>query len=158
MKKETFIAFGKKVFLLGKDPDGIKYFLESATWDCSWYWGGGYIETYTNNSRPDLSKDIISHQHFDELFFKGKKNAFDLFNEFFNEHPFTSSEVWKICELMKSFYVARSYSDMLYCGGAHYTTNPARDEIKADEEYKRINEKVIPRIMNELYKILGSEG
>ena len=55
---------------------------------------------------------------------------------------------------MKSFYIARNYSDFLHVGGAHYTTNKASATIKNDVEYNRINKEVIPSIMHELYKIL----
>ena len=154
MTRQKRHAFGKDIYFLGQDENGVNYWLEAASWDCSWYWGGGYVETYTNNASPEKSRDINSHQHFDGLFFKGNKNARDLFIEFFPVHPFTDSEIWKICELMKAFYTARSYSDMLYTGGAHYTTNPASDIIKSEEEYNRINKNVIPAIMQELYKIL----
>lgn len=155
MNKRKTIAFGKDVYLLGSDRNGKKYWLEQAKWDCGWYWGGGYIESYTNNNFPERLIDLESHNHFDSLFFKGNKNAHDEFLEFFKETPFSDSEVWKICELMKSFYIAREYSEMIYRGGANYTTNPAADVIKSQDEYKRINEKVIPSIMSELYKILS---
>ena len=154
MLKRKTRAFGKDVYLLGKDKNGVSYWLEAATWDCDWYWGGGYVETYTNNDFPERSRDIDSHQHFDGLFFKSNKNGYDAFKEFFVEYPFTDKELWKIVELMKSFYIARNYSDMLHLGGAHYTSNPAAETIKNTEEYERINNKVIPAIMNELYKIL----
>ena len=52
MKKEKRFAFGKNIYLLGSDKDGVKYWLEEASWDCGWYWGFGYVETYTNNSNP----------------------------------------------------------------------------------------------------------
>ena len=45
MKKEKRKAFGKKIYLLGKDAEGVKYWLEEASWDCNWYYGFGYIET-----------------------------------------------------------------------------------------------------------------
>ena len=157
IKKKKSRAFGKEIFLLGRDKDGTNYWLEEASWDCGWYWGGGYVETYSNNGSPEQSEDIESHTHFDSLFFKGNKCAYDLFNEFFVEHPFTRDEVWKILELMRAFYTAQKYSNMLHCGGTHYTTNPAADRIKSEEEYNRINRNVIPAIMNELYKILGGE-
>ena len=153
-KKMKKHAFGKDIYFLGQDKDGTNYWLEEASWYCSWYWGGGYVETYTNNKNPELSRDIQSHQHFDSLFFKGNKNAHDLFIEFFPVHPFSDSKIWKICELMKAFYISRGYSDMLHCGGAHYTTNPATDVIKSNEEYNRINKNIIPAIMQELYKIM----
>lgn len=154
MNKQKKHAFGKDIYLLGIDTDGAKYWLESAKWDCGWYWGGGYVETYTNNSYPEKARDIKTHSHFDSLFFNRNKNGFDAFKDFFNDTPFTDNEIWKICELLKSFYIAREYSDMLNRGGAHYTSNPAAEIIKSEKEYKRINEIVIPSLMNELYKIL----
>ena len=39
MKKQIEKVFGKKVFLLGKDEEGIRYWLEEPQWDCGWYWG-----------------------------------------------------------------------------------------------------------------------
>ena len=155
MIKRKTTAFGKNVYLLGEDIHGIKYWLEEAKWDCDWYWGGGYVETYTNNNFPERSKNITTHSHFDTMFFKPDKNGHDAFCDFFKETPFTDKEIWKICELMKAFYIARRYSDMLYCGGAHYTTNPAADTIKSEDEYNRINRSVIPAIMQELYKVLS---
>lgn len=155
LQKKKSHAFGRDTYLLGQDAEGTKYWLEEAKWDCNWYWGGGYVETYTNNNYPSMSKDIISHSHFDSLFFNNaNKNGHDAFQEFFVVTPFSDKEIWTICELMKSFYIARQYSDMLYCGGAHYTSNPARETIKNESEYKRINEVVIPSIMKALYNIL----
>lgn len=155
MKKFKMHKFGKDCYLLGQDENGKNYFLEGATWDCGWYWGGGYVETYTNNRNPEKARDIASHQHFDGLFFNKKKNGFDNFKDFFKVTPFNDSEIWQICELMKSFYICREYSDTIYRGGAHYTTNKAAETIKNPAEYDRINKEVIPAIMSELYKILG---
>ena len=129
MEKQTDFAFGKTIYLLGETPDGEKHWLEEASWDCDWYWGGGYVETYTNNNNPGKSRDISSHQHFDSLFFRQNTDGHTAFTKYFSCHPFTDKEVWQICELMKSFYIAREYSDMLHRGGAHYTTNPAKDTI-----------------------------
>lgn len=153
-KKYSMEKFGKKCFLLGQDKDGINYFLEAATWDCEWYWSGGCVRTYTNNRNPIISKDIENHEYFDNLFFNGGKNGYYSFKEFFPVSPFTDSEILKICELMGSFYIAQKYSTMIRRGGAHYTKNPAAEIIKSEDEYKRINNIVIPAIMESLYKIL----
>lgn len=154
MEKQKKHAFGKDIYLLGKDEGGYLYWLEASTWDCEWYWGGGYVETFTNNNHPERARDICSHQHFDSLFFKKNKDGHTAFKEFFAETPLTDSEIWKLLELMKAFYTAREYSDMIYRGGAHYTSNPAREEIQNIEEYERINKKMIPAIMGEVYKIM----
>lgn len=155
MKKTTVRAFGKNVYLLGEDSDGVYYWLEEGSWDCDWYWGFGYVETYTNNKYPDLANDIDSHQHFDIMFFNQKQNAYDVFKDFFANSVLSDDELWKLVELMKSFYIAREYADMLHRGGAHYTGNPAKNTIQNTDEYNRINKIVIPAIMQEVYKLLS---
>lgn len=157
MKKQTIVWHGRKYFLLGRDKDGTKYFLEEARFDCGWYWGIGYVETFTNNRNPALSRDISSHTHFDSLFLNRNVRSRDAFKALLPENPFTDNEVWKILELMGSAYIARNYSHMLHCGGAHYTSNPAKDIIACETEYKRINEDVIPTILAKLYEIIGEE-
>lgn len=154
MKKQKSHAFGKNIYLLGKDSDGTTYWLESARWDCDWYWGGGYIATYTNNRHPEKAKHMRSLQNFDGLFFNKYVSAYTSFKDFFSETPFTDSEIWKLLELMKAFYIAKEYSNMLYIGGANCTTNPAKEAIQDTAEYERINKKMIPSIMEEVYKIM----
>ena len=50
-------------------------------------------------------------------------------------------------ELMKSIYTLREYSDFIYRGGAHITSNPCKNDIKNDDEYKRINKVIIPSLL-----------
>ena len=95
------------------------------------------------------------HTHFDSLFFNGNKCCYDLFKEYFDETTLNNDELWKLLENMKSIYTMRNYSDLLYTGGAHITTNTFKDDIKNDAEYKRINDKIIPMLLNEVYKIVG---
>lgn len=155
MNKQKIHVFGKDAFLLGEDASGTRYYMEKFSWDCGWYWGGGYVETYTNNKNPERSRDIQSHQHFDGLFLNDRReNGFDKFNGFFSKTPYTEKEVWQICELMKTFYICREYSDTIHRGGARYTTNPAADIIKSEAEYNRVNNEVIPAIAEALYKIM----
>lgn len=155
MDKKVITWHGKKYYLLGEDSDGERYYLEEGHWDCSWYWGLGYVETYTNNMNPQLSRDISSHSHFDYMFLRGKKCAYDEFKEFFADTPLTDKEIWTLVELMMSAYTCRKYSDMLNTGGSHQTTNPCASVIANATEYNRINEIVIPAILKEVYKLLG---
>lgn len=156
MKKKVSKAFGKKQYLLGSDEYGNFYWLEEAKFDCGWYWGGGYVETFTNNQNPARAKDIQSHHHFDEMFLDN--GHCDTFKKFFVHTPLSDTEIWRLLELMKSFYIAREYSDMIYRGGAHISNNLVSVTIQSETEYKRINEVVIPAIMNAVYEILGGEN
>ena len=67
MEKEVITKFGRKYYLLGKDAEGTKYWLEEPSWDCNWYWGFGYVQTFDRSGN-----DIDSHQHFDILFLTRK--------------------------------------------------------------------------------------
>ena len=151
---QAFTWKGDAYVLIGIDGDGKKRFLKEASWECGWYWGFGYVEMFTNNNRPDLSSDILMHQHFDSLFLRG-----DGYNKFFkmfeDRTSMSEGEMWKFLELMKSFYTARAYSDMLHRGGAGYSENPVSNVIKDDFEYSRINLEVIPEIIKSAYDTLG---
>lgn len=159
MKKRKSHAFGKDVYLLGADNEGTLYWLEEPTWDCGWYWGFGYIETYTNNGNPKMAKDINSHEHFNGLKYVGNRavNMYDGFKARFVETPLTNEEIWKLCELMQSFYIAKDYAEFVYRGGAHYTENPCRETIKNPQEYDRINQVVLPEIFKEVRNLLDAE-
>lgn len=150
MNKKKTRAFGKNVYLLGCGKDGVYYWLKEASFDCHWYWGIGYIESYTNNKNPHLSKDIASHNHF--LF---KFPNTDTFFDFFENSVLSNKEKWTFYELMKTLHILREYSDMLYKGGAHITQNPCADIIKNTDEYIRINNLIIPDVLEKVYDILS---
>ena len=155
MNKEVAKRWGNQYYLLGADSGGIKYWLQSASWDCKWYWGLGYVETFRYNANPQVASDIDSHQHYDGLFLKyGLSPTPQEFRKVLPETPLSDDEIWRLNELMKTAYTARQYSDMLHIGGAHISTNPCRALIENEAEYKRINEKIIPGLMKEVYKLL----
>ena len=156
MKKNMIAWHGKKYYLLGT-RNGEKYFLEEGRgYECGWYYSGGCVETFTNNNSPKLSRDISSHSHFDTMFLDGRESGFDAFKKFFDETPLTDCEIWRLCECFAGFYTARAYSDFIYRGGANYTKNTVCDLITdgADDEYHRINDKIIPALLDAIYKTL----
>ena len=169
IKKQMSHAFGKDIYLLGRDEEGINYWLESPKWDCGWYWGFGYVETYTNNNKPEYSKDIESHQHIDspfmgqsekydfekKCFVKGEyiHNIFDspkLLNPTFSEN-----EGWKLSELFKQFYLLKDMSEFCHkeLPGCHVTTSPVNHGDLKDWN-KKINEVMIPTITTKIIEIL----
>lgn len=157
MNKHIIEWHGHKYYFIGVNEYGRKAYYQESTFDCDWYWGIGYIETFTNNKNPELSRDIECHTHWDYLFDeKAKERIYhtDAFKAIFPENPFTDKEQWKILELMKALYTARKYSDMLHRGGSCIAENPCKDLIKNNKEYTRINEKVIPALLEKLYSIL----
>ena len=145
MKKQTTVAFNKKIYLLGTDETGTKYWLEAPSWDCDWYWGFGYVETYTNNNYPNKSRDINSHQHFDSLFLNDSKvSAFDAFKEFFKETTLNEREIHLLIDYMSSFYKLKDVAKTLGVGYSNMT-----------ETAKEINEKILPAIFKQIDILLS---
>lgn len=168
--KQKSHAFRKDVYLLGTDQDGIKYWLESPSWDCGWYWGFGYVETYENNRNPDKANDINSHQHIDSTFM-GQKYQYDwktsqykkldyvhnLFDSpVLTSVTFTESEGWKLSELFNQFYLLKEMADFCHKDkpGCHTTTSPV-DHGNLKEWSNQINTVMIPKITAEIISILS---
>ena len=158
LNKQQSHAFNKDCFLLGKDSDGVLYWLESPSWDCGWYWGFGYVESYTNNENPSRSRDINSHQHFEG--FVGKKNAKGDYIHHINESPdlvetvLTESESWQLSDLMKRFYTLRESAEIFHTGSGHLTSNTSHDSKNPDIE-KYINEVELPQIFKAVIDLLS---
>ena len=156
MKKQTTTAFKKKIYLLGADAEGTKYWLEAPSWDCDWYWGFGYVETYTNNDCPSRARDINSHQHFDSLFLNDSKvNAFDAFKEFFKETTLNDKEIWLLIDYMYSFYALKRAAGILSMGYSHMTEKAKLLEVQNIEMAKEINEKILPAIFKQIDILLS---
>jgi hypothetical protein len=158
MKKRTSMAFGKKQFLIGSDKSGILYWLEESKLSCDWYWSVGWIQTFTANNNPKVSRDINSLMHFDSMMERTGKNWFDGFRETFKESVLTDKELWVFAELMKSLYTVNEYAELVYRGCSNYTTNPSEIIIKNMEEYNRINNVVIPAILSNIYSLLSPKS
>lgn len=172
-KKQKSHAFGKDVYLLGKDKDGIKYWLEAPKWDCGWYWGFGYIETYQQNWSPEKARDINSHSHFSGFVGQQEKyysvkgcfvkadfihNIYD--NSLFKSLTFTQTDGWKLSELFKQFYLLRDMADFCHkkpSPGCNLTTVAEVNHGDMTELYDKINKVMIPAITTEILRILTPE-
>ena len=156
MKKQTDRAFGKNIYLLGKSTEGRKLWLEAPSWDCGWYWGFGYVETYTNNRAPSKSRDIQSHEHIDGFIGEKMKksgeychNIYD--SKKFAKTTFNENEGWELSELFKRFYTLRETANIFHNGAgiSSSTVNTTSKEL-ANE----INEKYIPAVTARILEIL----
>lgn len=142
----------KKYYLGKRKEDGKKVYLISPSWDCGWYWGFGYVETFTKN-------DIYDHQHFDTLFLK--ENIFDSFINYFDEINIKRDDVWLLLSYMKEFYIMQQYAELLKHGG--YISTRAisildeKNKQQNEQEYKRINETLLPELFEKIKKIFEME-
>lgn len=138
---------GHLYFLLGKDANGNKYWLEQRQWACDWYWAFGYVQSFEQNLSPERARDIETHDHFNRLFLNGE--YIENYKVFFSGGVTLEDEdIWKLIEAMKESYIAKEYYELLYCKSAHITSLP--DEVKQiisnQNERVRLEKEVIPAL------------
>lgn len=144
---------GHKLFLLGI-KDGIYYWLHEPTWDCGWYWGLGYVETYTNTKYPENAMDIESHQHLRTMFLNKNANIVYELKSFFDDIVLSEKEMYQFAELIKSMYICRDFADMTNRGGANYTTNPCKNILQDDKLNNHVNNTMLPAIFKQIELLL----
>ena len=170
LAKRKSHAFGKDVYLVGKMKSGELVWLEAPSWDCNWYWGFGYMETYTNNQHPHLSRDIASHSHWSRFLgkvetYNHQKQCFTLgeYRHHINESDLmaetvlTEAESWLISDLMKSFYTLQEAAAALGRGDSHYTTDPVKT-VQDKDMAEKINKEILPLLFARVLKILTPES
>jgi len=155
--KKKSHAFGKDVYLLGADAEGIFYWLEAPSWDCDWYWGFGYVETYKRNVNPSVAKDIDGHEHIDSSF-TGKVNGGKYIHNIFDSPrfastTFTEKEGWELSELFKQFYFLKDAAANFGRGSCHISSTSFKWEDK-DLAHK-INQQLIPKVTARIIEILS---
>ena len=150
LEKEKTHILGSTYYLLGMDENKVKYYLQKGTFDCDWYWSGGYINTFNRNK-----SDIDLHTHYDTGKVHGLRfSYYDDFDKIFKVCTLTDSEKWKFHELMRTFYTAKKAMEMGYRGGSHVTTNPLSDLIQNKDIYDYYKN-LIEKIHEELDKLLS---
>lgn len=154
MKKQVIEKFGKKYYLLGtRKEDDKKVWLEQASFDCDWYWGIGYIEAFNHNYT-----DIDEHTHFNTLFL----NSYDTFKDYFKEITIENNEIWQLLEFMTTIYQLRNFSDTIYLKGSHITNNNTEELLFNEDIYKKmydnINNEDIPKLLEQVYKMLEKDS
>lgn len=153
LKKKTINKFGKH-YLLGINYDGEYVWLEKESWDCGWYWGFGYLHTYTNNRQPERSKDITAHFHFDSAFLKGPECTRDMFKKYFKETVLTDDEIWELCDYMKTFYTLKSVAELFKSGYSHQTERAKIEDLKSEEQQDLVNKVWLPELFKRIEKLL----
>ena len=154
-KQETEKTIFRSDIYLGEN-NGERIYLSAPSWDCDWYWGFGYLGNKNCHYHVEGLKKIGEYNHEKRTFEYEFVNLYDGIKKHFGDTFIIKNDedIWKFAELMATFYTLREYSDTICRGGSHYTLNPIREEIKNEDEYKRINTEVLPSLFNEVYILL----
>ena len=155
IKKKVSRAFGKNIYLLGQGQDGTNYWLEEPTFDCGWYWGLAYIESYTHNTRPDLAKDINSHEHFDTKFMVN--DYINTYEQFFKKSVLDRHNIYRLFELMECAYTLKKMAGICEKDSTWVSKNDCYDTIKDQDWYLEIIQKKLPAVISEICNLLGGE-
>jgi len=135
------IKGSKKVFF-GTDKQGERIYLSKPSWDCGWYWGFGYLGT------KDMHYHLSGYQ-------KGRNiDIHSALLEDYKLNPMIKKNLWVFCELVLTAYSLKKTAEVLGRGGSHITTNPLACIIKNEDEVKRINEVVLPKIFNKISELI----
>ena len=148
--KKLKTTSSKDMFLLGVTKDNARIYLERGSWDCEWYYGFGYIETFD----PQHS----SHSHFEGFNAEKNQDLRSAFLEFFKggKLTVTAKESWTLCELMQSFYQLQKIASLYHNGGGSgLTTNPV---INENETIRKTVLEDIKKIIVEVQKMLAPKG
>lgn len=154
LNKKVMNILDNTYYLLGEGYDGERYYLQRGTFECDWYWSGGYIETFNK-----YYTDITSHQHYYTAIINGEKFSTPTgdWSKFFKNTPLREDEIWQFHELMHTFYIAKNAMEMAHRGGPRVSSNPnLRDRINNEDIYNYYKD-LIADIHEELDKLLRGE-
>lgn len=157
IRKQVSSAFDKTIYLLGEDSDGIKYWLEEPSWDCNWYWGFGYLESYTNNKNPGKSRDIRSHSHIDSMFLDAHTDPYTAFNNFFAKTTLEEHEIWKFLDYMQTFYTLKESAELFSRGYSYFTEKAKMTNLKRQDLNELINKTLLPKLFKNIKNLLSKE-
>ena len=154
LNKKIINKFGTH-YLLGEDENGLKYWLEEPTFNCGWYWGLGYIHTFTNNRQPTRSVDIMSHEHFDSKFMG--YGYVDGYLKFFKKSVLDRHETYRLFDLMECAYTLSKMAGICERGSGWISNNDCYDTLKDQDLYLEIIQKKLPAVISEICNLLGGK-
>ena len=122
--KKTALRKGRKYYLLGREADGTKWWLEEPEYNCcDWYTSFGHIITFRGNRNPETATDINTLTHFKEEFLNG--DIHDSYKmSLCGGVTLSDKELWTVLELFKEAYLLEAYYELMYIKGAHISSMP----------------------------------
>lgn len=169
-KKKWLLGYTKKNRYGTMEP----VYLEDFSWDCGWYWGGGYIEnrnfhTHFNGcflNTPDSRGHSLGNffdpwtklpahlTALDVSIIKNGASIWESLDFFLDDAQYTERQWWRIKDLFKQFYALRAAAETFQYGG-HCTSDGRNDaEINKDMAAK-INDHIRTVIIPEVHKVLN---
>ena len=141
---------GNDQLLLGETKDGNRIYLERGKFSCGWYYSFGHLHTFDKG-------ELISMWHFDGFNRYENINIRDAIIKYFEggKLTVTDKELWKLCDLMLSFYTLEHASEFYHRGKSNMAD--VELNLKSKSMYDKINQD-IEKLIIEVQKILNPSG
>jgi hypothetical protein len=154
------IKGNNKVTLGIRKEDGVTIYITKPSFDCGWYWSFGYLGNKNEHYHlKDYQSKTISIKDSEDKFhiFEQKRNLnmFDALREDYELNPCIEENLWQFCELAATVYTLKETAEVFGRGGSHYTSNPCFNVIINKAEVKRINEIVLPEVLQTFWNLLS---
>jgi hypothetical protein len=120
-----------------------KIWLTKPEYSCGWYWSFGYLGNRNCNYHLD------NYQNGRNI------NMYDALKEDYTLSPHIEVELWQFCEQAETIYTLKEAAEVLYRGGAHYTSNPLRDFIIENNHNDNLNMVVLPKLLQNFWDQFG---
>lgn len=143
-----------KLAYLGKTKASEEnIWLYDFSWDCGWYWGGGYIGNKNMHSHFDSCfLDTVDSRGFHFGVTTVPNNncyIWENLDFFLDNASFTAKEWWRMKDLFKQFYAYREAAECFRHGGNCTSDGRNENEINLDmasKINKHIEDVIIPEI------------
>jgi len=131
----------RKKWYVGTSDSGRES-LEDFSWDCDWYWGGGYLG----------NRNL--HHHVDGVTNGENINLFDAMKKYFHKDlALNEDQLWRFCDLFTQFYAYKRAAECFKLGG-HYTSKGRNPAEIVPEMNVTINKHLETVIIPEIRKLM----
>lgn len=131
----------KKKYFFGTNKEGKSIYFTKPSFECGWYWSFGHLG------------NINCHYHLSSYANGRNINMYNALKADYDLNPKILENLWLFCELSQTIYNLKETAEVLHRGGSNYSNNPFKELIKNEDEVKRINEIVLPKLLQAVINI-----
>ena len=123
--------------------DNEPVYLKKPSWDCDWYWGFGYLSSYS------------VFTHFDCVILKQPYSSFSAFKDYFVETPLSDDDIWVLCDYMLTYYTLKKSAELFRHGNSWQTSRATIDCIADKTLEDRINKEMLPALFKKIDELFS---
>lgn len=136
------ILLGKIKAGAGTFADGENVWLDKHSWECSWYWGFGYVGNKN------------CHFHFDSLLYikDGKGSVKYTASELFETTNISDKDWWVLRDLFTQAYALKKAAEVYQYGG-HQTSRPGVTDLIRNKEFADLLNADLKKVLDAAWQL-----